>query len=140
MTLKVKKATVARKPELSAIVSPAKPVGTMKLTTDTKVLVHRRVGMAKDALSPRERILIENSIRSIQKSPTIDESIRVRKLANHSSLRLYGVSPSLSLVFRKSPGSVEILDIVQPETLKWYARSNQESEKSGRRRHAKKID
>ncbi len=109
-------------------------------STKTKILVHRRVGMAKDALSPRERTLIENSIRSIQKTPTVDGSIRVRKLMNHPSLYIYTVSPSLRLVFQKSPGSVEILDIVQPETLKWYAASNQESENDGRRPYIKKTE
>ena len=96
--------------------------------------------MAKDALSPRERTLIENSIRSIQKTSTVDKSLRVRKLTNNPSLYIYRVSPSLRLVFRKSPASVEILDIVQPEMLKWYAQSNPKSEKGGGRSGAPKID
>jgi hypothetical protein len=129
MALKAKKAGAAAKAKkATSAVGPKKkaangkiPEGFSSLTGGAGVRVHRRVVMAKDVLSPRERRRFDAAIRS-RINFTQPQQGRVEKLNDHESLYLYKFSEHLRLVFRKAPGGVvEVLDVVQPGTLKRYA-------------------
>ena len=90
------------------------------------ITVHRRVLSALDVLSPEERGLFDEAVRSPERFEALaEEGTNSTKLENGDSLYLFRLSPSLRLVFRREPQGIEIVDLVERDLLKWFSSPQQ---------------
>ena len=84
--------------------------------------VDRRVAIALDALTPRQRQLVEDAIRDKEHFlARAADGKHVERLAAGKPFRALRVGAGLRLIYRQTGDTIEVLDLMRKATLDRFA-------------------
>jgi hypothetical protein len=93
---------------------------------NTQLKVHPRASTAMDGLSAADRQNLLQAVEGLEGLPPAAwPPDRVTRLPDAEPIYLLRVSPDLRAIIRSSGAEVEVLDLVRPETLRWFRDARQ---------------
>jgi mRNA-degrading endonuclease RelE of RelBE toxin-antitoxin system len=95
------------------------------LSQAKNVILHRRAAMALDAFSSQDKAKIVNALRLLQDNGKgeILQS-KTAKLSTSEPMYVMRAGPAIRLIYRTTPGGIEVLDVAQKATLRTFINEN----------------